>query len=525
MQVRINQVTRRYLMPPSQQDLKRRLDHLTEQLFREYFEVAMEQAGCRPSDILCIRYLHCPIRFETDKTDIDLFQGWLAQLVQSLSKLFAKPDDTVWLRFPSQIEALKSVGRSLAVKQLQLCWAWQQIGIIKQTNASLKNVKNQWLAYLWRNPQWAEAVLLGLANEGTFEQLIRAKVLTAGDLLLLMHKLSKASDTFSLKVINWSELVQKLNRMSPPETEASVDFELQLPSESEVNRIQGLWAVLYPAESLSECLRLFPTELVERIQVLSLLLMFKPNLQAQIRLRNSNSLLSQLYGIFTAVDYLVSAASASSGQAVLKQSSVSNSEQQQYEQARFTNTDHLVEGDGIIAPVISDFGGLLFVLNVLNQATWRNELDNLLGSISALPETLLERLAVLMLPEVVDDPILAIFSGTVFDSQQDKMQYSFNEPKQQSLDQYSIKQIETFALRLLDTVVTLLELNPAPSSVTNHHIFLQLCQRTVRIESQPGWVNVFFKMDSIDTKVRAVGLDLDPHYVPWLGYVVKFYYE
>jgi hypothetical protein len=522
MQVQINQITRRYFMPSSEQVHKDRLDHLTEQLFREYLDVAMEQSGCRSSDILCIRYLHCPICFESGKTDIDLFQQWLAQLVHSLQKLFAKPDDTVWLRFPSQIEALKSVGRSVAVNQLAHCWAWQQIGIISQPNLSLHEVKNQWLAYLGRNPQWAQAVFTGLAKEGTFDQLIQAKILIAGDLLLVLQTLSDVSDMFLLNAIDWSDLAQKLSNVGPRQVQPTFGRNMRHPSEVDVYRLKGLWAVLYPNESLTNCVRLSPLELLERIQVLSMLLLFTPKQRGYRGLGSSTNLFNHLYAVLTTAASLDTDAISRSVQTNLKQSNILASQQQRYEQRSFTNTTHLVEGEGAIAPVISHFGGLLFVFNILNQAAWRTELHNLLTSISAFPETILERLAIHMLPEIKDDPVLAIFCGTVFDPTQVKNKASAGQQNLQVFDQQGVKQIADFAQQLVDTIVNLFDPIPA---IPNHHRFLQLCQRTVRIESQPGWVNVFFSMDSIETRVRAVGLDLDPDFLPWLGYVVKFYYE
>jgi len=42
---------------------------------------------------------------------------------------------------------------------------------------------------------------------------------------------------------------------------------------------------------------------------------------------------------------------------------------------------------------------------------------------------------------------------------------------------------------------------------------------------EPGWIELVLPLDSVDTSVRRLGLDLDPGWLPWLGRVVKIRYE
>ncbi|GAA0460755.1 hypothetical protein Ade02nite_15100 [Paractinoplanes deccanensis] len=51
-----------------------------------------------------------------------------------------------------------------------------------------------------------------------------------------------------------------------------------------------------------------------------------------------------------------------------------------------------------------------------------------------------------------------------------------------------------------------------------------LWRRTARIDAQPGWAEITFALDDVDTRVRAAGLDLDPGFVWWLGSVVRYRY-
>ena len=51
-----------------------------------------------------------------------------------------------------------------------------------------------------------------------------------------------------------------------------------------------------------------------------------------------------------------------------------------------------------------------------------------------------------------------------------------------------------------------------------------LWRRPARIAAEPGWVEVTYDLDDVDTRVRAAGLDLDPGFVWWLGSVVRYRY-
>jgi hypothetical protein len=51
-----------------------------------------------------------------------------------------------------------------------------------------------------------------------------------------------------------------------------------------------------------------------------------------------------------------------------------------------------------------------------------------------------------------------------------------------------------------------------------------LWRRRVTVVAEPGWIEAVFALDDVDTRVRRVGLDLDPGFVWWLGAVVRFRY-
>lgn len=49
-----------------------------------------------------------------------------------------------------------------------------------------------------------------------------------------------------------------------------------------------------------------------------------------------------------------------------------------------------------------------------------------------------------------------------------------------------------------------------------------LVLRQGQITSTPTHIDVYFSVDDIDIRVRRVGLDIDPGWLPWLGKVVSY---
>ena len=52
-----------------------------------------------------------------------------------------------------------------------------------------------------------------------------------------------------------------------------------------------------------------------------------------------------------------------------------------------------------------------------------------------------------------------------------------------------------------------------------------ICQRSGRLRFEAGWIELHLPLDSVDTRIRRLGLDLDPGWLPWLGCVVRIIYD
>jgi hypothetical protein len=52
-----------------------------------------------------------------------------------------------------------------------------------------------------------------------------------------------------------------------------------------------------------------------------------------------------------------------------------------------------------------------------------------------------------------------------------------------------------------------------------------VCRRRGRLRIEPGWIELHLALESVDVRVRRLGLDLDPGWLAWLGCVLRIRYE
>lgn len=52
-----------------------------------------------------------------------------------------------------------------------------------------------------------------------------------------------------------------------------------------------------------------------------------------------------------------------------------------------------------------------------------------------------------------------------------------------------------------------------------------VCQRGGRLRYEAGWIELHLPLDSVNTAIRRLGLDLDPGWLPWLGCVLRICYD
>lgn len=515
--VSVSEVVRRYHVSQSQRDYKERLDTLTENLIREYLEVALDNVGCRPSDILCIRYLNIPILFDPDKTDFEIFAAWLRDLETAISNLLAKGHHQQWVSYPSIIEALISVARGMSNRQLDDQWAWQQIGIIPRGQHNLAEIKTHWINYLSQHAEIVPAVIAGASKDSTVQRLISAHVFDSKDMLKLILLNFKA---FGISA-DWHDIFVNVSKSLSFERNRSTKRDGQMLET--LNRLNVSWKALFNGSELSSfiadiykpstVLHSKTVSLIEELQLFyGLILVSKSSGLTQVaasQQRIQNQLISWLNDcrLYLAPQTDLHEKQTIDDKIELNGNSNSNSNAEIIQPL----DSYAVEQP---SKLTGYFGGVLFVLNLLKEENWHAALMNLLEHYDS-PIAALKQLCVILLAEIEQDAVLSVFTGAIFEELElTSLDYSFN-PKE-------LTQLGQFADSIKLEIVTRL------TGETNEHleaVFAGFCRKQVKIEFASGWVKVFYSLDDADTNVRASGLDLDPGFIPWLGYVVTFHYE
>ncbi len=511
--VKINEIVRRYHLSKSQQDsslnYKQRLDILTEQLFREYLEVALDQAGCKASDILCIRHLHIPVRFSADKTDHEIFTLWLKQVVTSITRLFEYGLQKEWLVYPSQIQVHKSILEKLSLGDIGDVWAWQQMGILPSGDLSVTQIKQHWVGYLTAHPDIVPPILMSAKNKFSIHRLVRNSVLESADL----EKLTVANiDALGLSV-NWTKVIGQLQR-------DLTKFQSDLDSQfiQQIQQLDRNWQSLFKGSDFST----FIIQLREKTQLnkpIAAMLKHKLNVFLGLLLVTPNSGISSVSTDSTKLEHQLATWLSDTFKFVElnrenKQSEWYSDENISNDISRLSAEQNLVATETYAADkdsiLTANFGGILFLFNLLKQEHWQAQLNELLDSQQS-PQFILEHLAKTLLPEVDGDPALTVFTGEI-------NQVSIDKHKGEALNEDTIIKISQLALALKLEIQKRLDCE-------SDYAFHEMCRKTVKIEHDLGWVNVFYALDDANTLIRANGLDLDPGFIPWLGYTVTFYYE
>ena len=208
--VKVQQVLRRYHLKPSERDLQPRLNQLTETVLRDQLDSVFAESGISSSELVCIKELRLAMHYDNNKSDFEIFELWRNALLKSVYRQLGRSNRVDLIRYPSIIEAIKSVARSLSVGQLNHQWAWRQLGITDGKSADFIRVKEQWLAYLTSHPDLLLPVLKGLMTEGTFIKLLERNVLGAHELIQLTDVASK----FLSLEIDWRGIIERKKELN-----------------------------------------------------------------------------------------------------------------------------------------------------------------------------------------------------------------------------------------------------------------------------------------------------------------------
>ena len=520
----MTEVVRRYHIPQACQALKSDIDKQTESFLRDYMPVALRQAGIDTNQIVCIRELKCTFPFSTGVTESQRFEQWLGLLVNRISMLQINSKPEQWLHFHNPVIALISMAEALNKNSTRCAWAWYQLGFVKTADITIREGIAQWFDYLHTRPEIMFLVLTEIIRNGTLGQMLQQRHMDL-EAFASLTDVACSQVAFELKIDEFEEAIKNTSQ-SGEEVDRAVNLpryaneliqwvgrELDISSVLQIGPSNWrdeqrrryltfikacVWPVLVSSHMSTNSGFLSRLSLVNAIRLSYQHLVLIGNDKAHRERETTHQRNYQL------PEYCKPSASAVSLPADTPVAAAPQS--------------HSIENDEPLAvtAMYGDFGGMVFLLNVLDASGAIAALHDELFESCSLP-CLLESLCLLLEPQSDGDIAVDLVSGRLFEVATDRTDNLLNEEQEHRLC--------ALALEIKNHVCQQLLLYCDESLTDKDALFAAMCRRRCRIEGESGWVNVYFEHESVTTEVRRAGLDLDPGFVPWLGYVVKFHYE
>nr|MCH9687437.1 hypothetical protein [Deltaproteobacteria bacterium] len=166
---------------------------------------------------------------------------------------------------------------------------------------------------------------------------------------------------------------------------------------------------------------------------------------------------------------------------------------------------------------VSHYGGLLFLLRPMARCGAWEVLADLRERHACELRPMVHTLAGLMVPSLApDDPARLALCGLP----------PFAEvPALSASDRARALLIEDLTDLSERVLATLTDLMSSESALEDPKGLLSwLVRRRVEILADPGWFELRFALDTVETEIRRAGLDCDPGFIPYLGVVIRFVY-
>jgi hypothetical protein len=184
--VTIKRMHMRYRLPARAADglLRARLTAVQSLLLDEALAAALEQAGARPEEEICVRRLRVPVRLRGVRGDAALAADWAQAIAAALTETLARDGPEQAVRYGSRMHAWIDCALGVARGDLGRAWAWRRLGLwraagdLAPADGAAELVRG--LAFA---PDAVVPVLLGLAEQGALSPLARRLDLPSWTLL------------------------------------------------------------------------------------------------------------------------------------------------------------------------------------------------------------------------------------------------------------------------------------------------------------------------------------------------------
>lgn len=545
--LRIQQFQARYHLVPSMFDQQDRLDRVLAEMLDGALGPALERLGISPREEICIRRVCVPVRLQNDSADNELILEWSMALAQSIHETIAANNQDNIIRYSSRIDGFLDFAGGVARGNFHRAWAWHRMDFsVDPRIDSTASAAAGLVTSLVREPEYILPVLTALAATGEIGDLLhRLEPLQWRDLAmaaLSAHgvnaenpvavlknkdgtKKVSGTRTIAVRIVNQSMLAQTVALERPrfsTATELLSTWGIFIVLETEPglfrNNLNTSAAILDAIEKkLGQELR-DPPEIPLQAPEAGII----PKKEALDGRRECSSQTVPGPGKERGPD---SAAgrdeSASSGTLenrwngpvdVPAGGSTRNMSEEEERRMREPVEDDILSRSRNRG--FTEFGGLLFLLPTLEHS---GVIDEIIASEQFAGRTLgwfLHGLALGLLPARGDDPAVLAFCGLAPHTPLPwKDEPGADETEKQLLAHWRLKIIDTLSAQV------------SGQDMEPERLLYTVCCRKAEIVVDPGWFEVIFSLRDVSTEIRRAGLDLDPGFIPWLGVIIKYYYE
>jgi hypothetical protein len=474
--LRIRRFDARYHLTASRRHERKRLDRVLHAMLDDPLDRALEHAGVSPSEEVCIRRLHVPVRLRLSSADSTLALSWSLAIGELIAKAQDRQGSPDVVRYSSIVQLLLDVAIGVASGRFERAWAWRMSGVWHASNApSPCEAVDELVAAMLDRPHAIVPVLTALAAPGSTRHLFSGlwrQVAEAQWVALSRAALVAAGGA--------PGLIE--DAVTPGVAEISAIVHEAMRGSTLCGAVAALGRSRLEAAS---------AELRRAVAVLIVLERDPGAVRGTARTRSLVSALS---------DALHPAAGRAARADVPRHPTGAPA------------PPVVIGGEEDAPPVVmrrgvTAHGGLLFLLNLFEELALPAAIDEGRGDRSF--RWVLHQLGMLLCSVGPDDPAALAFAGL--------------PPKSvpPSRDEAPATADESLMLAGLAERLTravgerIEEDNPLPF----------VCGRRAEVIADPGWLQVRFACSDAATSIRRAGLDLNPGFVPWLGTVVMFSYD
>jgi hypothetical protein len=454
---------------------RRRLDALVARVLDEELEPALLRRGVPVGEEVCVRAVHAPARVRLAAGN-GAAEAWSEAIADAIAAAVARGGDGV-VRYRSRRAALADVAVSVASGRLERIWAWRRLGLWRGGDApDPRGAAAELISALVAEPESIVAVLAEAAGAGALPRLL--ELLAAEEWAELARAALAAAGARPGLAVATGPAGARRARRDGEDSVAAVH----------VVRASALARALGAAD-----IRL-SVEITTALAVLAWL-EAEPAAAAAASYADAAEAVRRVAGLLSTPDRTSALEPA--------------------EEAPPTEGAHAEapEREETVVPALTRFGGLLFLLGVLDELGVPTEV---LGSPSLGQRPLrwtLHRLALTLAPAADGDPAALAFAGL---------------PPEAAIPDEDVAPVtadERLALGVLaGRVAERVRERLERPGVAPDELLDIVCRRRGEIVFDPGWLELRLPFDEISVELRRAGLDLDPGWLPWLGCVVRFVY-